>query len=48
MSKTIIFEFGDGTKITLTTDNDECIEKVNNFTEELADEMDTTIEMDEV
>ncbi len=46
--RTILWELSDGTKITITTENEECINKMNTSIEALADKLDMTVEMEEI
>ena len=46
--RTILFEFGDGTKITLETEIDDYVTKMEAIASELADELDTTVEVEEL
>ena len=46
--RTILYEFGDGTKITVETEFDDYIDKMKDVVEELADDLDTNVEMEEL
>ena len=46
--RTILYEFGDGTKITVETEFDDYIDKMKDVVEELADDLDTNVEVEEL
>lgn len=46
--RTILFEFGDGTKITVVTEFDDYITKLEKIALEIADDLDTTYEVEEL
>lgn len=44
----ILWEFGDGTKITVETNNEEYINRMTEVVEDMAESLDTTVEVDEI
>ena len=46
--RTILYEFADGTKITLETEFDDYIDKMSEVVQELADNLDTNVEEEEL
>lgn len=44
--ETTLWEFQDGTKVTLVTDNEEIMDEMNRLVKDLADNLDMSVEME--